>query len=102
MTEQTAWRVGAGAVAITTSTVLPVFLLGASSVQVGAELGLDPAVLGLLVAAYFAVSALMSLPVGRLVERFGSRVTSRVAVLGSATGLLATAVLARSLTTLTV
>jgi MFS family permease len=102
MTEQTAWRVGAGAVAITTSTVLPVFLLGASSVQVGAELGFDPAVLGLLVAAYFAVSALMSLPVGRLVERFGSRVTSRVAVLGSATGLLATALLARSLTTLTV
>jgi hypothetical protein len=43
MTEQTAWRVGAGAVAITTSTVLPVFLLGASSVQVGAELGFDPA-----------------------------------------------------------
>lgn len=102
MSEQSAWRVGAGAVAITTATVLPVFLLGASSVQVGAELGFDPAVLGLLVAAYFGVSALMSLPVGRIVERFGSRVTSRVAVLGSATFLLATALLARSLTVLTV
>ncbi|MFC5061738.1 MFS transporter [Actinomycetospora atypica] len=102
MSEQSAWRVGAGAVAITTSTVLPVFLLGASSVQVGAELGFSPASLGLLVAAYFGVSALMSLPVGKAVERFGSRVTSRVAVLGAAVAMLLTAVLARSLTTLTV
>ncbi|MDL5159882.1 MFS transporter [Actinomycetospora termitidis] len=102
MSEQSAWRVGAGAVAITTSTVLPVFLLGASAVQVGAELGFDPAALGLLVAAYFGVSALMSLPVGKAVERFGSRVTSRVAVLGAAAAMLLTAALARSLTTLTV
>lgn len=96
MSEQTALRVGVGAVAITTSTVLPVFLLGALSVQVGDELGFDPAALGLVVAAYFGVSALVSLPIGRLVERWGSARTSRVAVVGAAVFLLLTALLARS------
>uniref|UniRef100_UPI0015F0C3C8 MFS transporter n=1 Tax=Pseudonocardia pini TaxID=2758030 RepID=UPI0015F0C3C8 len=90
MAEQSALRVGAGAVAITTATVLPVFLLGALSVQIGAELDFDPAALGLVVALYFGVSALASLPVGRLVERWGSRRTSRVAVSGAAVFLLLT------------
>ncbi|SDG10137.1 MFS transporter [Pseudonocardia oroxyli] len=90
MAEQSAVRVGAGAVAITTSTVLPVFLLGALSVQIGAELHFDPAALGLVVALYFGVSALASLPVGKLVERWGSRRTSRVAVCGAAGFMLLT------------
>lgn len=85
---QGAVRVGAGAVAITTSTVLPVFLLGAMSVQIGAELDVDPAELGLVVALYFGVSSVASLPVGSLVERWGSRRTSRIAVSGSAVSLL--------------
>jgi MFS family permease len=90
--EQTPLRVGAGAVAITTSTVLPVFLLGALSVQIGAELQFDPAALGLVVALYFGVSALASIPVGTLVERWGSRRTSRIAVVGAALFLLLTGV----------
>jgi len=94
--EQSAFRVGAGSVAVTTATVLPVFLLGAMAVQVGGELGFDPAALGLVVALYFGVSALVSLPVGRLVERWGSARTSRVAVVGAAAFLLLTAVAARS------
>jgi MFS family permease len=89
--EQTPFRVGAGAVAITTATVLPVFLLGALSVQVGEELHFDPAALGLVVALYFGASALYSLPVGKLVERWGSRRTSRVAVAGAAGFMLLTA-----------
>ncbi|PVZ05383.1 MFS transporter [Actinomycetospora cinnamomea] len=96
MTEQSALRVGAGAVAITTATVLPVFLLGALSVQVGAELGFDPAALGLVVSAYFGVSALVSLPVGKLVEKLGSRATSRIALVGAAVAMLLTAGFARS------
>ncbi|WP_433782046.1 MFS transporter [Actinomycetospora sp. CA-101289] len=99
MTEQSgqsALRVGTGAVAITTATVLPVFLLGALSVQVGDELGFDPAALGLVVSAYFGVSALVSLPVGKLVERLGSRTTSRIALVGAAIAMLLTAVVARS------
>ncbi|WP_051738076.1 MFS transporter [Pseudonocardia halophobica] len=94
--EQTAFRVGAGAVAITTSTVLPIFLTGALAVQISAELGFDPAGLGLVVALYFGVSALVSLPVGKIVERLGSGRTSRIAVLGAATFMLLTAGLARN------
>ncbi|MEJ2862056.1 MFS transporter [Actinomycetospora flava] len=98
MSEQSALRTGAGAVAITTATVLPVFLLGALSVQIGADLGFDPAALGLVVSAYFGVSALVSLPVGKLVERLGSRLTSRIGLVGASVAMLLTAVLGQSFT----
>ena len=96
--EQSAFRVAWGAVAITTSTVLPVFLAGALTVQVSAELGFSPAGLGVAVALYFGVSALVSLPVGKIVEHLGSRRTSRIAVLGASTFMLLTAAFARNYT----
>ncbi|MFC5995699.1 MFS transporter [Pseudonocardia hispaniensis] len=89
-------RAAVGAVATTTATVLPVFLTGALAVQISAELGFDSAGLGLVVALYFGVSALASLPVGRLVERYGSRATSRFAVLGAAAAMVGLAAGARS------
>ncbi|MEU6700245.1 MFS transporter [Pseudonocardia sp. NPDC046786] len=91
-----AFRVAAGAVTVTTVSVLPVFLTGALAVQLSADLGFDPAGLGLVVALYFGVSALFSLPVGMVVERVGSRVTSRIAVAGAAVLMAAMAVGARS------
>ncbi|MEQ3554605.1 MFS transporter [Pseudonocardia nematodicida] len=90
------FRVAAGAIAVTTVSVLPVFLTGALAVQLSADLGFDPAGLGLVVALYFGVSALCSLPVGMLVERLGSRLTSRVSVVGAAVLMAALAVGARS------
>ncbi|WP_231974277.1 MFS transporter [Pseudonocardia sp. HH130630-07] len=95
-TGPSAFRVAGGAVAVTTVSVLPVFLTGALAVQLSADLGFDPSGLGLVVALYFGVSALCSLPVGMIVERFGSRVTSRIAVLGAAVLLAGLAVGARS------
>jgi MFS family permease len=89
-------RAAAGAITVTTASVLPVFLTGALAVQLGDELGFDPAGLGLVVALYFGVSALCSLPVGRLVERWGGSVTSRIAVLGVAVVMLLMALFARS------
>jgi MFS family permease len=77
-------RTAIGAVTTTTVCVLPVFLTGALTVQISAELGFDPSGLGLVVALYFGISALASLPTGWLVERFGSGRTSRAAVLGVA------------------
>jgi MFS family permease len=77
-------RTTIGAVTTTTVCVLPVFLTGALAVQVSAELGFDPAGLGLIVALYFGISAVASLPCGWLVERFGSGVTGRAGVLGAA------------------
>jgi MFS family permease len=94
--EQSPLRVGAGAIAITTWSVFPIFLTGALAVQISAELHFDPTGLGLAVALYFGVSALVSLPVGRMVERMGSRRTSRIALFGAATFMLLTACLARS------
>lgn len=89
-------RVAAGAVAVTTVSVLPIFLTGALAVQISAELGFDPAGLGLVVALYFGVSALVSLPVGWVVERFGAGTTSRLAVAGAAVLMLTVAAGARS------
>ena len=51
-------RAAAGAITVTTVSVLPVFLTGALAVQLGTELGFDPIGLGLVVALYFGVSAL--------------------------------------------
>jgi MFS family permease len=100
--DASAVRAAAGAITVTTVSVLPVFLTGALAVQLGNELGFDPIGLGLVVALYFGVSALCSLPVGRLVERCGGATTSRIAVLGVAVVMLALAVFADSYISLVV
>ncbi|WP_240051544.1 MFS transporter [Pseudonocardia sp. EV170527-09] len=97
-----ALRVATGAVIVTTASVLPVFLTGALAVQLSRDLAFDPSGLGLVVALYFGVSALCSLPVGMVVERAGSRVTSRVAVVGAAVLMAALALGARSYVALVV
>jgi MFS family permease len=95
-------RAAAGAVTTTTVCTLPVFLTGGLAVQISAELGFDPAGLGLVVALFFAVSATASLPSGWLVERFGSVPTSRAAVLGAALVMTAMALVAHSYAALVV
>ncbi len=70
-------RASAGAVVTTVACVLPVFLLGGLAVQMGTDLGFSPAGLGLAVSVYFGVSALASVPSGRLVERYGPAVVAR-------------------------
>jgi MFS family permease len=89
-------RTTLGAVTTTIACVVPVFLVGGLAVQIGAELGFSPAGLGLAVAIYFGASALTSVPAGALVERYGSAVTARAAILLAAACLLAIAAAARS------
>ncbi|MFF5172732.1 MFS transporter [Micromonospora sp. NPDC000089] len=89
-------RAGAGAVATTIASVLPVFLVGGLAVQMGTDLGFSPTGLGLAVSIYFGVSALASVPSGRLVERYGPAVVARAGILLAAGSMLAVAVLARS------
>ena len=60
------------AAAATALGVLPVFLLGALVVQTRDDIALPRTVLGLSVSAFFAVSALSSVPAGRVVERLGA------------------------------
>lgn len=61
------------AISTTTTTVLPVFLVAGLSVQLGAELSLTTERLGVVVACYWAASALMSTPAGRVSEAWGAR-----------------------------
>ncbi|MEV7329604.1 MFS transporter [Micromonospora sp. NPDC093244] len=89
-------RASTGAVATTVACVLPVFLLGGLAVQMGADIGFSPAGLGVAVAVYFGVSALASVPSGRLVERYGPAVVARCGILLAAGSMLAVAALARS------
>ncbi|MBC8090584.1 MAG: MFS transporter, partial [Pseudonocardia sp.] len=89
-------RASVGAVSTTTASVLPIFLTGGLAVQISAELGFDPAGLGLVVALFFGVSAFASLPCGWVVERYGSGPTSRIAVLGAAVVMACVALFARS------
>ena len=84
-------RAAVGAVTTTTVCTLPVFLTGGLSVQIGAELGFDPAGLGVVVALFFGISAAASLPAGWVVERFGATATSRVAIAGVTLVMLAMA-----------
>ncbi|MBQ0992978.1 MFS transporter [Micromonospora sp. PSH03] len=89
-------RASAGAVVTTVACVLPVFLLGGLAVQMGTDLGFSPAGLGLAVSVYFGISALASVPSGRLVERYGPAVVARCGILLAAGSMLAVAAFARS------
>ena len=80
-----------GASVATLAGALPVFLLGGLAVQVGADLGLGPGLLGLLVSGYFAASALAAAPVGRLAERAGPRRTVRTGAVLALVSLLGVA-----------
>ncbi|GAB7040895.1 MULTISPECIES: MFS transporter [Catenuloplanes] len=90
-----------GVLATTIAVVLPGFLVGGLAVQIGESFPLSPAQLGIAISVYFGVSALASVPAGRLVERHGSGPTARAAILLSAASLLAVALLANSALTLT-
>jgi MFS family permease len=83
------------AVAATTVGVCPVFLTGGMAVQIRADLGFSIAALGLATSVFFALSALSSAPLGRAVDRVGSRLAMRVAALLSAGSLAGVALLAR-------
>jgi MFS family permease len=68
------------AVATTVCGVLPVFLAGSLSVQANADLGLSAAVLGIVIAVFWASSSVFSRPAGRIAERWGVRPTLMLAV----------------------
>ncbi|MEU6857960.1 MFS transporter [Glycomyces sp. NPDC046736] len=82
------------AMSVQVAAVLPLFLFGGLAVQVAAELGMSVSQIGLVTGLYFAISALTTVPSGRLVDRFGALVTARVAVALSACALAGIAGLA--------
>jgi MFS family permease len=93
-------RASVGAVTTTIAVVVPVFLVGGLAVQIAGELRFSPAGLGLAVSVYFGVSALASVPAGRLVSRYGPALTARAGIVLAAASLLAIATLAHTFTEL--
>jgi predicted MFS family arabinose efflux permease len=76
------------------ASILPVFLLGSLSFQIRADLGYGEAAAGLVLAAFFAASAVVSSRLGRWVDRVGPRRALTVALVGTAAvqlGIAATA-----------
>jgi len=80
-------------VAVTTNLagVLPLFLTGAMSVQIGRELGLDPSGIGWLLAGFAVMSLLLSAPLGARVGTIGISPSMRIASGLSVVSLLACA-----------
>lgn len=85
-----------GTVGCVVAGILPSFMTGGLSVQIGEELHFGNAALGLAVAAYFATAAVTSAWLGTLTERVGPGRALRIAGLASAACLLGIAVAARS------
>ena len=78
-----------GLVASLTSTIaanLPVFFTGSLAVQLQRDLGFGDAALGLAVGVFYAVGALGSPWMGRIVERIGSQRSLRLGAAVSAAG----------------
>mgnify|MGYP001823376953 FL=1 len=90
------WRVIVASILTITVAILPGFLPGALAVQLSDALGIAEAGIGLIVGAYFGMSALASSRLGRLVERLDWAPAMRLAALGAAATLLLTPLLGRS------
>ncbi|MGR6965365.1 MFS transporter [Geodermatophilus sp. URMC 61] len=88
-------RAATAAVTVTTAGVLPAYLVGVLWVQVRADLGVGPSLLGLLVAAFFATSAVAALSAGAMVRRLGTVPVVRLAGLTAAAAMLVVALAAR-------
>lgn len=65
---------GLGPVAIgIVASILPVFLLGSLSIEIRRELGYGETTAGLVLAAFFGASAVVSSRLGRVIDRVGPR-----------------------------
>lgn len=90
------WRVIVASILTITVAILPGFLPGALAVQLSESLGIAEAGIGLIVGAFFGMSALASSRLGRLVERLDWAPAMRIAALGAAATLLLTSLVGRS------
>jgi MFS family permease len=87
-------RATTAAVTVTTAGVLPAYLAGVLSVQLRADLGIGPSLLGQLVAVFFAASAGAALFAGALVRRLGTVPVVRLSAVTAAAAMLVVAVAA--------
>lgn len=90
----------AGAVAVATLTVLPLFLVGGLAVQLSDDLGVRVSALGTASAAFFGAGAITSSFAGTVAEKLGAKSTMRLALLLAGLVLLAAGVGVHSLASL--
>jgi MFS family permease len=90
------------AIMLVTTSTQPAFLLGAAFFQIGEEFGIGPVGLGALTSAFFLTASIASTPMGRWVQRVGWQRAMRFNTRASAGAMLAIAVLARNLWTMSV
>ena len=89
-------RVTAASSLALAAAVVPVFLLGALSGQLGEELGVGPAALGVVLTVFFAAAGIAAVPFGRVTERIGAGAAMRLGVAVSAAVCVAIALVATS------
>lgn len=83
------------------SSIFPAFLTGAIGVQLGRDLGLGEASLGLAIGCYFAAGAFGSAVLGKLADRLGGGRALRVGLSVTIAVMMITAALVSSTLTLT-
>lgn len=81
---------------VTIACSLPVFFTGAMAVQISAELGFGAVGIGGAVGAFFATMALVSVHLGRVVDRLGATLSLRIAAVGGATAALGVGLLSHN------
>jgi MFS family permease len=77
--------IAAASAALAVATV-PMFLFGALSGSIGAELGFGTAQAGAVVTTFFLAAAVTAVPLGRVTESLGGRRAMRLGVVTSAVG----------------
>lgn len=87
-------RVTAAASASLTVGVMPVFLFGVFSDEIGDDLGFGSAGAGLAITAFFASGALSAVPLGRLTDRIGAANAMRLGITVSGLAALALGLIA--------
>lgn len=94
------WRIAITSVLVISVGMLPGFLPGALAVELAGSLGIAVAEVGLVVGAFFGVSALTSPLMGRVADRLGWAKAMRAAALATGVALGLTPLVARSSITL--
>jgi len=79
------------ATTLVTLGMLPVFLVSSLSVLMGADLQLSESRVGMAIGVNFLVATVLSLPAGRLTQRYGVRAGFTLGALGTTLGLISVA-----------
>jgi MFS family permease len=97
----TAWRALAAGTGLMISGVLPAFLIASLASRIPDDFAFGDSRVGLAIALFHVMCALISTPAGRLVERIGAVRGMRLAAVATALSCLSIAALAQSAVSLT-